>query len=435
MSRLTSILLVVFALMLLVSCGTQDSNSAEEVFVGGLKVIVMPNTANEIVAVQLFLKGGSRNLNDSTQGIESLLFNSALKGSKNYPKEELNEILDRTATLITTSSNRDYTTISMSCLNRYFNEAWKMFADIIMNPTLEEEDVELVREQLLSGIRQRKDDPDSYLNDIADELFYRDHVYGFDPAGVEESVADISIEQMEHHINANLQTSQLLLVVVGNVDKTDLKKKVANTFGKLPEGNYASVVPEMISHAKPDLEIVERNIPTNYIQGLFSAPGLNDPDYYPMVMAMNILSWRVWEEVRTKRNLSYAPAAFLSNDFANNAGIYVSTIAPDTTIKVMLAELEKLQVEAVSEKDLKDRITMYITRYYFNAETNADQARGLARYELSGRGWSAGEEFIDNLRTVTADDVQRVAQKYFNNIQFAVLGNSELIDRKLLTSI
>lgn len=435
MQNLTFKILILFVLIFGVSCAPQDPYAAEEFFINGLKVIVKPNRANEIISAQLYLRGGSLNINESTQGIEPLIFESALKGSENYPKEKLNIILDKTAAQILTNSNRDFTSISLRCLNRYFDETWDVFADIIMNPTFEEQEVELVRDRLSVDIRQRKDNPGSYLRDIADGLFYREHAYRFDPQGIEESMTKISIEQMRNHLKVILQTSRLLLVVVGNVDKDKLRQKVENTFGQLPKGNYKPILPDKFEHISPMLEIVNRELPTNYILGYFSAPALNDQDFYPMTMAMNILSWRVFEEVRTKRNLSYAPRAFFSNEYANRAAIYVSAVDPDTTIKVMLAELKKLQEEPVSTKDLKDRITMYLTQYYLNNETNSAQAQFLARFELSELGWKEGEKFMENLRNVTIEDVNRVANQYFHNIQFAVLGNPALIDKKLFTSM
>ena len=179
---------------------------------------------------------------------------------------------------------------------------------------------------------------------------------------------------------------------------------------------------------------MERELPTNYITGRFAAPGPDDPDFYPMTVAMNILGTRVWEEVRTKRNLSYAPGAGFSNQFANYGVLYVTAVQPDTTIKVMLAEVKKLQQEPVSASDLHDRITIFLTQYNLRNETNAAQAQFLAFSELSGQGWQAAEKFIANVRKVTADDVRRVANKYIHNFQFVILGNPKLIEAKTFTA-
>lgn len=423
-----------FATAFALTSASYASGSAEEFWVYGLKVILKPNPANEIISAQLYLRGGVLNLGESTQGIEPLIFRSAVKGSKNYSKDELNEILDRTAATINSSSNQDYTSVNLRCIRQYFDETWDVFADVIVNPTFDPAEVELVRENMLVSIRQRKDNPDVYLRDLLDELFYQGHPYELKAGGVETSVSGITIDQMRNHLIKNLRKSQMLLIVVGNVDKEDLQKKVASAFGKLPAGSYEPVYPEAVEHKVANLKVVERELPTNYIIGCVSAPSLSHPDFYPMTMAMNILRTRVWEEVRTKRSLSYAPRAFYSNRFSNQAGIYVTAVQPDTTIKVMMAEVEKMQSEPVSAKDLADRTMMYLTRYFMGNETNAAQSRFLARFELSGRGWKESEDLVENLRKVTAQDVQRVVNSYFHDIQFAVLGNPILIDEELFTS-
>jgi zinc protease len=423
-----------FALLTLTSAREAPA-SAEEFTVNGLKVILKTNPANDILSVQLFLRGGVANITEATQGIEPLLFGIAAKGSTKYPKEALNKILDRTGGAIGNFSTRDYSAISLRCLKRHFKELWDVYADVVMSPALQTEDVELVRKNILVGIRQRKDNPDGHLSELVDEVFYKGHPYQLDPSGVENSIPAITVSQMRKHLSENLKTSKLLLVVVGNVAKEDLIKKIEATLGKLPVGNYKAVAPPSARHAMSTLKVVEQQLPTNYIQGAFSAPNLADPDFYSMRVAMNVLQWRLFEEVRTKRNLSYAPAAGFENQLANRGYIYVTAVKPDTTIKVMLGEMKRLQTEPVSAKDLKNRIALFLTNYYMQNETNSSQASFLASYEISGLGWKAGDKFIENIKKVKAEDVMRVANKYFHNLQFVVIGNPKLIDEKVFTSM
>ncbi|MEW6510136.1 MAG: pitrilysin family protein [Bacteroidota bacterium] len=418
---------IAFVLVVAAQCGLAGT---EAFTVNGLKVIVKSNPANDIISAQLYLRGGSINLSEATQGIEDFVFSAAEKGSRKYPKEALNAILDRTAASIGTNATRDYTMIGLRCLRGDFNQLWEVFADVVMRPTFVPADVEVVRQNLLLGIKQRKDNPDAYLNDLAMESFYKGHPYHLEPAGVESSIAAITIAQMERYLADNLVTSKLLLVVVGNVSRDDVQKKVEATFGTLPKGEYVPVLPPPVVHDGGTVRVVERAMPTNYIVGLFSGPAPRDPDYYSMTVGMNILGWRIWEEVRTKRNLSYAPRAAFSNQFANFGLLYVTAVQPDTTVKVMLAEAKKITQEPVSAKDMKDRVTLFLTQYYLRNETNAAQAQFLAFNELSGLGWEEGDRFIENVRKVTAADVQRVAAKYIRNIQFVVLGNPKLIDEK-----
>ncbi len=407
----------------------------EEFTVNGLKVILKQNPGNEVVAASLYIRGGVFNLTPATAGIEPLLFDVAAKGTKKYPKEIINAELARMGTQINGNASKDYSGVNLRCIKPNFDKSWDIFADVLLNPTLDPKEVELSRAQALTGLRQRRDNPDSYLRDVGDSLFYESHPYALDPSGTEESVGKISIDQMRQYLKDNLVTSKLLLVVVGDIEKADLEKKVASAFGALPVGDYAPQYPAMVSHAKSELHTVAQQMPTNYILGYFSAPSIRDADYYPMSMAMSILQQREFEEVRTKRNLSYAPSAYYQNQFANCANIYVTAVKPDTTIKVMLGEAKRLQTELISPKELRDKITVFLTSYYLQTETNAAQASFLARYELAGLGWQASEMFVDNMKKVTPEDVERVAQKYIKDIQFVVIGDPAKIDEKVFTSM
>ncbi|MFQ5746790.1 MAG: M16 family metallopeptidase [Gemmatimonadota bacterium] len=403
--------------------------------VNGLKVILKHNPANEIIAAQLYIRGGSMNLTEATQGIEPLIALSALRGSESFPKEKLNALLDATAASITSFSNEDYTAVSLRTVKPFFDESWTAFADVVMHPAFEPSEVELVRENMLVGIRSRNDNADAYLNEIVRDLFYADHPYHLNPAGVEASVSAITIDQMRAHLANVLETSNLLLVVVGDVSREDLESKVAATLGRLPRGSHVAAYPPVVHHAGADFRVVQRELPTNYITGVVEAPSRRDPDFYAMTVAMNILHARVWEEVRTKRGLSYAPAARFWNSLSNRAGIYVTAVDPAATIPVMLDQVRKLQAEPVSAKDLDDRKAMYLTRYFLQNETNASQAGFLASFELAGLGWAAGADYVRKISEVTVEDVQRVANAYLHDFQFGVLGDPSKIDEETFTQM
>jgi zinc protease len=134
-----------------------------------------------------------------------------------------------------------------------------------------------------------------------------------------------------------------------------------------------------------------------------------------------------------RRNLSYAPDAFLNSQRANIGGIYVSAVDANQAVRVMLDEIARLQREPLDADDIKGTVQQFLTRYYVGQQTNAAQAGELAQYELIGGGWRNSADFIDRLRAVTPADVQRVAQKYMRNIRFVVLGNPKSIDSRIFT--
>jgi len=208
---------------------------------------------------------------------------------------------------------------------------------------------------------------------------------------------------------------------------------VAASLGKLPRGAYKAEAVPQLAFDKSTVEVTRRELPTNYIQGLFTAPPLTSPDIYPMRIASSLLRDRVFEEVRVKRNLSYAPDAFLRTQAANVGGLYVTAVDANQSIRVMLNEIARLQSEPVSADDIHAVIAQYLTTYYLGQETNAAQAGELAQYELIGGGWRNSVDFLEKLSAVTPADIQRVSQKYMRNIRFVVLGNPQSVDPNVFT--
>ncbi|MDQ1422134.1 MAG: zinc protease, partial [Acidimicrobiaceae bacterium] len=157
-------------------------------------------------------------------------------------------------------------------------------------------------------------------------------------------------------------------------------------------------------------------------------------DYHAMQIASSILQDRVFEEVRVKRNLSYAPSAFLNSQGANVGGIYVTAVDANQAVRVMLDEIRRLQTQPIDQQDITGVVAQYLTKYYLSQETNAAQAADLAEYELIGGGWRRSFDMLSHLRAVSPADVQHAAQKYMRNIRFVVIGDPQRIDKSVFTS-
>jgi predicted Zn-dependent peptidase len=402
--------------------------------VNGLKVLVKRRAGSQTVAAGLFIRGGSRNISAENAGIEDLMLDVAEEASVNFPRERLRSELARTGTVITSSENYDYSVLSLTSTRANFDRSWEIFTDIALHPAFTKEDFDLVKSRKLSALSDDTDDPDTYLQRLQERVAYAGHPYLNRPEGTIESMSRLTLEDVRNYHQQMMQTSRLLLVIVGDLDAASLRASIAATFGKLPRGNYhAEPVPQLTFNT-PTVEVTQRGLPTNYIQGLFTAPSLTVPDIYPMEVASSILRDRVFEEVRVKRNLSYAPNAFLNSQGANVGGIYVTAVDANQAVRVMLDEIKRLQTQPIDQTDITGVVSQYLTNYYLGQETNAAQAGNLAEYELIGGGWRNSFDTIIRLRAVTPADVQRVAQKYMKNLRFVVLGDPKRIDKAVFTS-
>lgn len=401
--------------------------------VNGLKVLLKRREGSLTVATGLFIRGGSANINAQNAGIESLMLSVATEATTNFPREKMRRELSRMGTVIGSSANNDYSVLSLASTRMSFDRSWQIFTDVALRPSFTNEDVSLVQERMVVALSDDTDSPDVYLQRLQERAAYAGHPYLNSTTGTPETIAKLTPDDLRRYHTQLMETSRLLLVIVGDLNPADVQKRVADSLGKLPRGNYKPEAMPPLTFAKSTVEITPRELKTNYIQGLFSAPSLTSPDIYAMRIASSMLRDRVFEEVRVKRNLSYAPDAFLRTQAANVGGLYVTAGNANESIRVMLAEINRLQTEPVSNDDIHAVIAQYLTTYYLGQETNAAQAGELAQYELIGGGWRNSVDFLEKLSAVKPADIQRVAQKYMRNIRFVVLGNPQSVDPTVFT--
>lgn len=412
---------------------TRQAALVTEFEVNGLKVLFKRREGGQSVATGLFIKGGSRNITAANAGVENLMLQVATEASAAYPREKMRSELARTGTVLSSSDNYDYSVLSMTATRTHFDAMWNVFTDVALRPAFNKEDFDLAKTRAITALADDSDDPDTYLQRLQETSAYAGHPYVNRPEGTVESVSKLTLEDVRRYHQQIMETSRLLLVVVGDLNVNQLRQQVTASFGKLPRGSYRADAVPQLSFSAPSVNVTERALPTNYVQGLFTAPPLTSPDIYPMEIASAMLRDRVFEEVRVKRNLSYAPSAFLSSQGANVGGIYVSAVDANQAVRVMLDEIRRLQEQPLDATDITGVVSQYLTTYYLGQETSAAQAASLAQWELIGGGWRNSFETIAKLRAVTPADVQRVSQKYMRNIRFVVLGNPLQIDKNVFT--
>ena len=401
--------------------------------VNGLKVLLKRREGSLTVAAGLFIRGGAANINAQNAGIETLMLSAATEATTNFPRDKMRSELSRMGTVIGSSSNNDYSVLSLATTRMHFERSWQIFSDVVLRPSFTKDDVALVQQRQVVSLSDDTDNPDVYLQKLQERVAYAGHPYLNNTSGTPETVGKLTPEDLRAYHTKLMETSRLLLVIVGDLNPNDVRQLVTAGFGKLPRGTYKVEAMPQLAFDKSSVEVTPRELPTNYVQGLFTAPSLTSPDIYAMRIASSLLRDRVFEEVRVKRNLSYAPDAFLRTQAANVGGLYVTAVDANQSIRVMLSEIARLQNEPVGADDIHAVIAQYLTTYYLGQETNAAQAGELAQYELIGGGWRNSVSFLEKLTAVTPADIQRVSQKYMKNIRFVVLGNPKSVDQGVFT--
>jgi zinc protease len=391
--------------------------------VAGVRVIHRRVASNEIVAANLYLLGGTRQITFADAGIEPFLLVSSERGTTRYSREDLRRALARTGSSVVVDADADWTVFGLRTTASGFADTWPAFADRLVSPRLADADVAAVRDQLLASLAQRRDSPDAWAEHLADSVAFAGHPYGVDPLGNARSVASLTSARLHAYHREQFVKSRMLLVVVGNVARPVLDSLITVSIGTLPAGDYRWVLPDTLPRRPGAVHREARALPTNYLVGYAPGPRADSPDYDALRVASAVVSGSLFSEVRSRLGLTYAVAAPFRERAVSAIGLYVSTTEPDAAMRAMRAEVTALQQRLVERESLTPVVQQFITEFFLEAETNAAQAGLLARSELYQGDWRRGSELMRSLRAVSPADIQRVLRTYLRDLSFAYVGD------------
>jgi len=392
--------------------------------IGGVRVIHRLTPANDVVAANVYLLGGVRQINDDNAGIEPLLLEASDRGTLEYAGENVRTMLSRLGSSIVVDPETDWTVFGLRATRGGFDSTWSVLASRLMHPTLDTGQVKLVREQLLAAVRQRGDNPDALVSFIADSFAFSGHPYARSTLGTERSLARLTVGALRRYHDEQIVKSRMLVVIVGNISRAQVEKAIMRTLATLPTGNYRWTLPDTLPERGTGFAIESRPLPTNYILGYYLGPPAGSKDYQALRVAAAVLSGQLFAEIRSRRNLTYAvDAPFVERAIASG-GLYVTTVSPDTTLALMRQQIMALQQGTIDREALERLVQQFITEYFLNNETNAEQANFLTRAQLYRGDFRVADLFVDELREVSPEDVQRVARQYMRDVRFAYVGDS-----------
>lgn len=398
----------------------QSSTSSFDV--DGIKVIYKP-TVKEIINVSMYFRGGVSNYASSKAGIEDMALSATAEcGTKKYNKNKFKDIEDEYGINVVGGSEYDYGAIRLNCLSKYFNQGWDLFSEAINNPTFDARELELIKTKLVSAIKSGQSQPDKYIEDMAVKSAYQNTAYAYPPAGTEATIGNFTQQDIINYYKQILNKNQLFLVVVGKISKEELVQKIRTSFASLPAKPYAPKNLQLESFVQNALVTEDRELATNYIMGIMNAPKMTSEDYVPYRLAISILSGRLFNEIRTKKNLSYDPGAITTNLLMPYANMSVSTTDPKAAVAIMVEQVKRLKNTQITEESLNYLKGSYITNNYMKQESSAAIASNLGLAEIMGN-WQLADELTEKVQAATPKQIQQAAINYISGIRWAYLGN------------
>ncbi len=401
----------------------------------GVHILVKRNPGSATTVTNLYIRGGVRNWSVADAGIEPIALRLAVHGgTAKLAKDPFTQRLSDLGSTLDSTSGEDFASLESWSLTPVWDKTFELLASAFLEPALPAEQLEIERQRSLAALANEQADPDALLGLRVHETYFAGTPYAVRAIGTKASVGALTAEQVSAHLAKLRDRSRLLLVVVGDVDAARVIEAADHYFGQLPATYRETKLPALAErHGR--VTAFEQKLPTNYISALTTGPAWDSPDFFPAWVGMVTLQRREFEEVRTKRNLSYAPSAFFNAIVQYpTAQLYVTAVDPVATMKVMLAEAKRLRDEPIPATELEGDKSTFVTGSLMRRETAQGQASYLAYAQLIGGDWHLLENMAEKIHAVTPAQIQAWAKAHLSQFQTIVVGDPAKLDRKALES-
>jgi len=416
----------------------------------GIPVVVRKNSASPVRHISLVLRGGSAAASLDTAGYELLALRTMARGSASHSYEEIQNLLDETSASMGALATVDYSSYSLTALDKYFSRLLPLWADTLVAPSFKEADFDQVLSEAKLALASKEKDPWQRTALATNSAFFEGHPYASAPEGSDESLAAASLDKIKAWYSASFSADRLFVVASGDFEADALRAELEKAIGSIPDkrAGVAAKAPRFGGGGAGALVKVEhpQSRGLAYIRGDFAAPSPADGDYMATGVAMKMFSDLLFNVVRDEHGAAYTPSSYIRSSAANYGSIVIYKTSMTNAVKRYIDEAAdefragKCLASEASESEgkaprtsIEEALPIYkaqfANEYYEKLQTNAAVAGLIAQSVVTTgdcRSW-----LLDgaNISAVSAEAVKAAAAKYLfgQKITWVVLGSADTL--------
>ncbi|MBT4889673.1 MAG: insulinase family protein [Rhodospirillales bacterium] len=424
---------VVFLLALSGPAGAVDVKRVDSGL--GFSALLVEDHSNPIIAMRIAFHGGSALDPVEQEGLANLVSGLIDEGAGDLDSQTFQARLEDYSIKLSFSSGADSFRGSLTTLSENREEAFSLLKLALTEPRFDAEPVERIKEQILSGIRQSAEDPNSIAYEELYKTVFAGHPYGRPSEGTLETVKGISVEAMAGFVSRRFALDNLHIGVTGDITPDELKTVLNNIFESLPAHATPWEIPLADVSTDGQALVISKPVPQSAI--VFAQRGLlrPDPDFYPAYVMNYILGGggfisRLYKEVREERGLAYSVYSYLTP--MDKAGLYIggagtANARVGETLDVVRAQWALMANKGITQDELNNAKTYLTGSYPLRFSSNSKIANMLLGIEMDDLGDDFFDRRNDLVEAVTLADVNRVAATLLDpkSLTFIVVGEPE----------
>ena len=393
----------------------------------GLRIVTAERPQIETVSLGIWVNTGSSFETAEDNGISHFIEHMVFKGTAKRTSLQISEDIENAGGATNAYTSRHFTCFYAKMLKNDLELATDVICDFVTHPTFDETEMLKEKEVVVQEIKQSNDDPDDLVFDYFQETAFPNQASGRTILGTAKNVRGFTAERMRQYMSTHYAAENMVVAAVGNLSHENFVKMIESRMMDLPlKCNFKA--DKEIYHGGDKIKC--KDIEQVHLVLGFRGASYQDKDYYQYSVLSTIFgggtSSRLFQEIREKRGLVYTINSFnqaLKDDGV--FGIYAGTTPKELheLLPVVADEIKKMMQDKVSVTELNRAKTQIKASLLMSLESSSTTAEIMARQMLLFKRVIPTEEIVQKIEAITADDLERLAQKIFTSAPtYALLG-------------
>ena len=394
----------------------------------GQTVIIQEVKNNPIVTIDTWIKTGSIDEDDSNNGVAHFLEHLFFKGTKNHAPGEFDKILETKGAITNAATSKDFTHYYITIPSKDFDLAMELHADMLQNPMIPRNEMEKERRVVLEEIGKDMNSPEKILMENLDAMMYTSHPYKRRVIGKKDIIETITREKVLEFYNAHYSPSNMVTLVIGDVDTNHALDKISQSFNCDAKKSEKNIYPKeaQLTEQKRKTEY-SADTQSGYMLIGFRAVPISNKESYALDVLATILgegrSSVLNQSLKEKKRVAFSVSA--GNMTYKDDGIFYikANFEPEKIKSVETAifeEIAKIQKDGVTDEQINLAKNIIERDTYYSRESVSNISNEIGYTTILTGDIKFYENYLANIKSVTKEEVKKAAEKYLGTNRSAI---------------